>query len=79
MTRAPTVSATGRIEEFPERPAGNVDVSVVAVDLAPVIEAAAARFAENPVLRELRARAAANEGLFKDARIDVVATATADD
>ena len=72
-----TISATGTIKDFPEKPGGNLDASIVAVDLAPLIAAIAGRFPEN-VLRRARGAAAAYPGLFEDARIDVVATAAGD-
>ena len=74
-----TISATGTIENLASRPGGDIDASIVAVDLAPFIEAAAARFPDNVLARELTARAAAHPGLFEDARLDVVATAAAND
>lgn len=70
-----SVSATGRIEDFPASPAGNLDASVVAVDLQPLVEAAAARYAGNALLQGLAARGRAYPGLFEDARLDVVASA----
>ena len=72
-----TVSATGTIKDFPANPAGNIDASLVAVDLAPLIAAAAERYKDNVLVRGLQARAAAYRGLFEDARLDVVATAAA--
>ncbi|MCC2689055.1 MAG: rane protein involved in colicin uptake, partial [Rhizobiaceae bacterium] len=64
-----TISATGTIENLASRPGGDIDASIVAVDLAPFIEAAAARFPDNVLARELTARAAAHPGLFEDARL----------
>jgi len=74
-----TISATGTLKDFPATPGGNIDASIVAVDLAPLIAAVASRFPDNPFVRGLQARAAAHEGLFEDTRIDVVATAAAND
>ena len=39
-----TVSATGTIKDFPANPTGNIDASLIAVDLAPLIAAAAERY-----------------------------------
>src|SRR5690606_20440719 len=72
-----TVSATGTIRDFPASPSGNIDASVVAIDLAPLIAAAAERYGGNVLVQGLQARAAAYGGLFEDARLDVVATAAA--
>ena len=70
-----SVSATGRIKDFPEAPTGNVDASVVAVDLAPLVALAAKQSPDNLLLAGLAARAAAYPGLLEDARIDFVARA----
>jgi len=72
-----TVSATGTVRDFPANPSGNIDASVIAVDLAPLIAAAAERYRDNVLVQGLQARAAANRGLFEDARLDIVATAAA--
>ena len=72
-----TISATGTLRDFPQSPSGNLDASLVAVDLAPLIGVAAQYYRENAIVQALQARAAANGGLFEDARIDVVATAAA--
>lgn len=74
-----TVSATGTVRDFPENPSGNIDASLIAVDLAPLLDAAAGRYGANVVVQALQARAAAYPGLFQDARLDVVATAAAND
>ncbi len=70
-----SISATGRIKDFPASPTGNLDASVVAVDLAPLIDMAAGQYPDNAVLNGLSARARAYPGLFQDARIDMVASA----
>ncbi|MBL8575885.1 MAG: AsmA family protein [Mesorhizobium sp.] len=72
-----TVSATGTIRDFPANPSGNIDASLVAVDLSPLIAAAAERFPGNFAVQALQARAVAYRGLFEDARLDLVATAAA--
>ncbi len=72
-----TISATGTIRDFPANPSGSLDASLVAVDLAPAIDALAERYAGNAFVRGLKARAAGYRGLLEDARLDVVATAAA--
>lgn len=72
-----TVSATGTVRDFPANPSGNIDASVIAVDLAPLIAAAAERYKDNVLVQGLQARATAHRGLFEDARLDIVATAAA--
>jgi len=69
------VSATGRVRNFPDKPTGDLDASVVAVDLAPLIDVAAGRYPDNAVLNGLSARAKAYPGLFADAQVDLVASA----
>ena len=73
-----TISATGTIREFPANPSGNLDASVVAVDLAPLISVLAERYPDNPLARELRNRAEAYPGLFEDTQIDLMASAVPD-
>ena len=74
-----TVSATGTIKDFPANPTGDIDASLVAVDLAPLIAAAAERYKDNAIIKGLQARAVAYPGLFEDARLDIVATAADND
>ena len=74
-----TISATGKITEFAGRPQGNVDASIVAVDLAPVIDRLAAQYPDSLPLRELDKRAKSFDGLFGDARIDLVGTVARND
>ena len=69
-----TVSATGTLRDFPDNLAGNIDASLVSVDLVPLIEALAARHGENPVVNGFAERARRYPDLFADARLDVVAT-----
>lgn len=69
------ISATGRIENFGTEPTGDIDASVVAVDLAPLLERAAARFPDIRLLSELSDRATAYPGLFADARLDLIGSA----
>lgn len=72
-----TISATGTIRDFPENPSGNIDASLTALDLSPLIAALAARYGDNPLVAGLHARATAYKGLLDNARLDVVATAAA--
>lgn len=74
-----TVSATGKVTGFGPRPEGNIDASVVAVDLAPLIGELAAQFPNNAVLAGLDGRAKAYPGLLQDSEIDVVGTAARND
>jgi hypothetical protein len=69
------ISATGRIKDFPQSPTGNLDASVVAVDLAPLLDVAAGRYPDSVVLKGLAQRVKAYPDLFQDARIDFVASA----
>jgi uncharacterized protein involved in outer membrane biogenesis len=70
-----SLSATGRIKDFPTAPTGNLDATVVAVDLAPLVGLATAQAPDNRLLAALASRAAAYPGLLADARIDFVASA----
>lgn len=69
-----TVSATGKVRAFANKPEGKIDASVVAVDLAPVIGQLAAQYPGNLALTELDRRAGAYSGLFADAEINLVGT-----
>jgi uncharacterized protein involved in outer membrane biogenesis len=70
-----SISATGRIKDFPASPTGDIDASVIALDLRPLIETAAAHYPENALLKGLAARGRAYPDLFQNARVDVVASA----
>ena len=70
-----SLSATGKIKDFPKAPTGNLDASIVAVDLAPLVSLAARQWPDNRVLSGLAARSAAYPDLLTDARIDFVASA----
>jgi len=72
-----SISATGRIKDFPRSPTGNLDASVVAVDLAPLVRLAAAQSPGNALLAQLQARVDAHPGLLADSKIDFVASAAA--
>lgn len=70
-----SVSATGTIKDLSGNPTGNLDASVVAVDLAPLVALVAERYPDNALLKGLDQRAAGYAGLLSDAQIDVVASA----
>ncbi|KRB22826.1 MULTISPECIES: AsmA family protein [Mesorhizobium] len=70
-----SISATGRIKDFPASPTGKLDASVVAVDLKPLIDVATQHYPDSAVLKGLSSRAAAYPDLFQDARVDLVASA----
>ena len=70
-----TVSATGTLSGFPAAPSGRIDASVIAVDLAQLMRVLAERFPDNPLIREVAARAAAHPGLFADTALDLVGSA----
>lgn len=69
------ISATGRIDLGAEgaTPVGSLDLSVVAVDLAPLVARLAERFPDRPVLAGLTERARNYPGLLEDAALDLVA------
>ncbi|MDF1598336.1 AsmA family protein [Mesorhizobium sp. YIM 152430] len=69
------VSATASLHGLGATPTGHVDASVIAVDLAPLVDALAGRFPDNQALAELSARARAYPGLFENAALDFVASA----
>ncbi|MDX8459543.1 AsmA family protein [Mesorhizobium humile] len=70
-----SISATGRVKDFPQSPTGKLNASVVAVDLKPLIDVAAQHYPNNGVLKGLATRAAAYPELFQDARIDLLTSA----
>ncbi|MET3660788.1 AsmA family protein [Aquamicrobium ahrensii] len=74
-----SVSATGRISDFPENPAGRLDASLVAVDLAPLVGALESQYGTNAVIAGLGQRVQAYPGLLEDARIDWVMSVAAGD
>lgn len=70
-----SVSATGRMKDFPKGPAGSLDASLLAPDLAPLVDAAASRFPGSRLLTTLSERGKAYPGLYRDTRLDVVMSA----
>ncbi|MBN9068652.1 MAG: AsmA protein [Rhizobiales bacterium] len=73
-----TISATGEVKNLATAPTGNIDASVVSVDLAPLVSLLAKRFPANPLIVGLDRRARDYGGLLTDAEIDVVGSAVAD-
>jgi hypothetical protein len=69
------ISATGSLKDFPIAPIGDLDATVTSQDLAPLLSMLAARFPGNGAIGALASRAASFQGLFSDARINVVASA----
>lgn len=74
-----TVSATGKLKNFPDSPTGNLDASVVSVDLQPLAALLAARYPDNLLTTGLAKRAEDFPGLLTETRIDMVASAAAND
>ncbi len=70
-----TVSATGKLKNFPGSPNGSLDISVVSVDLQPLVTLLAAHFPQQRFVAALSERAQAYPGLLGDARIDLVGNA----
>jgi uncharacterized protein involved in outer membrane biogenesis len=73
-----TVSATGTVRDVAAKPAGKIDASIVAVDLAPLVKRLAAQYPDHALLTALAARADAYAGLLEDARVDIVGSADGD-
>ncbi|WP_246666022.1 AsmA-like C-terminal region-containing protein [Aquamicrobium sp. LC103] len=69
-----SVSATGTIKDLSGEPAGDIDATIVSVDLDPLVTAISRRYPQNVAMRELARRAADFPGLLSDARIDAVAS-----
>lgn len=74
-----TVSATGKLKNFPDSPTGNLDASVVSVDLQPLTALLATLYPESRLASGLAARAEAYPGLLSETRIDMVGSAAAND
>ncbi len=66
------VSATATLSGLSQRPAGNVDISVVSADLAPLARMIAEHFPESDLAQAVARRADIYPGLFADARFDLV-------
>ena len=72
------VSATGRIENLSASPAGSVDATVVAVDLAPFVELLARNLPDVPPFQFLARNAALYPGLLEEGTVDILANHSAD-
>ncbi|MDN5926181.1 MAG: AsmA protein [Hyphomicrobiales bacterium] len=72
-----TISATGEVKDLATAPTGNIDASIVSVDLAPLVSLMSKRFPANPLIVGLDQRAQGYGGLLTDAEIDVVGSAVA--
>lgn len=72
------VSATGTLRDFPARPTGSLDATVIAGDLAPLVATLAARHPDNALLVALAGRAARFPGLLADSRIDLMLSGAAE-
>ncbi|MDQ6433512.1 AsmA-like C-terminal region-containing protein [Mesorhizobium sp. LHD-90] len=70
-----SISATGTIKGLPDNATGDIDASIVAVDLAPLAKLAAENFPDNYLLGQLQRRIAAYPSLLADARFDLVGSA----
>ncbi|MBS9720887.1 AsmA family protein [Tianweitania sp. BSSL-BM11] len=70
-----SISATGSVDNLGGVPTGDIDASLVATDLAPLINQLAGRYPAITALQALNDRAVAYPGLFADTQIDVVASA----
>lgn len=69
------ISATGQIRGLGTTPTGNLDATIVSTDLGPLAGVLAERFPENWPAVQLARRAAASPAAFKDAQLDIVASA----
>lgn len=70
------LSATGAIDGFPAQPSGNLDAAIVADDLGPLAAVLGERYPDNRVAAALARRLSGLSELGRDARINLVATAT---
>jgi len=67
------VSATATLTRLSVPPAGEIDASIIAADLAPLVAALAGRFPGNPFVAEAQRRAAAYPGLLEEATVRIEA------
>lgn len=73
------ISATGRIDDVSANRAGSIDATVVAVDLAPLIDLLAEQFPNAQALTALARHSAAYPGLLAEASVDVLANHSTED
>lgn len=69
------ISATGIVSDLAGLPVGTLDASVIASDLAPLVDELAARFPDSVIATGLANRASFYPGLLEDANLQFVATA----
>ncbi|MFC5387474.1 AsmA-like C-terminal region-containing protein [Aquamicrobium segne] len=67
-----SISATGRISDFPDKPAGRFDASLVALDLAPLVSVLEQHYGDHALIAGLGERIRTYPGLLEEARIDAV-------
>jgi hypothetical protein len=67
-----SVSATGSVRDLAGDPIGDIDATILADDLRPLVDQLATTFPTNRFVRELADRAAGFPLLLTDARLDVV-------
>ncbi|MGE3371099.1 MAG: AsmA-like C-terminal region-containing protein [Rhizobiaceae bacterium] len=67
-----TLTAAGTLRHFATRPAGNVDIGVVAVDLEPLVARLDANRPGNAIVAALARRAGNYPGLLDDTRVDAL-------
>src|SRR5690606_6738267 len=68
------VSATGSVKSVGTEPAGTIDATIIAADLAPLVEGLGERFPNNKIIASLADHSVAYPSLFEDASIRVVGT-----
>lgn len=68
------VSATGVVRNPGLAPSGNLDATIIAADLAPLVTTLAERFPQNAVAAEMARRARSYPDLLTDASIELVAS-----
>ncbi|WP_274628375.1 AsmA family protein [Arvimicrobium flavum] len=74
-----TIGATASVKNFPVKPTGELDATLVAVDLQPLLDVLAAQYPGQPWLTALRERGASHAGLYADSEISLVAEASVDE
>src|SRR5690606_5541748 len=72
------VSATAVVRNPGLSASGNLDASVIAADLLPLVETLGERFPDNPAVAEIARRAGSYPDLLTDASIEFVASTASD-
>jgi len=72
------VSATGRIETLSANPAGSVDATIVAVDLAPFVSLLAQNLPDVRPIQLLARNASLYPGLLEEGKVDILAGRSVD-